>query len=268
MLNRAPRPGLSRAARAGQTVGMPFEPYAAPFQAIAGRREDLLVLCCHASHAIPDALGELGLTPVDRLEHVAWDPGAREVALALAARLDCSALLGGVSRLVVDLNRSPTSSELILAESDNRMVPGNLRVSDAERARRIADWHAPYHDAIDRHLEALAARGIRPALVAVHSFTPALAGRPRPWPVGVLWKHDRGRVAALIEALRAQGLDVGDNEPYDGHVAMGYTLEHHGERRGLRHTLIELRNDLLREAGASTAWADRLATALRAAGWA
>lgn len=246
---------------------MRFEPYAAPFQAIAGRREDLLVLCCHASHAIPEALGDLGLTPVDRHEHVAWDPGAREVALALAARLDCPALLGGVSRLVVDLNRSPTSSELILAESDNRMVPGNLRVSDSERARRIAHWHAPYHDAIDRHLDRLAQSGIRPALVAVHSFTPVLWGRERPWPVGVLWKHDRGRVAALIDALRAQGLEVGDNEPYDGHVAMGYTLEHHGERRGLRHVLLELRNDLLGTREHTGAWADRLAAALAEAGW-
>ncbi|MBX3725239.1 MAG: N-formylglutamate amidohydrolase [Xanthomonadales bacterium] len=246
---------------------MRFEPYAAPFQAIAGSREDLLVLCCHASHAIPDALGELGLTPVDRREHIAWDPGAREVALALATRLDCPALLGGVSRLVVDLNRSPTSSELILAESDNRMVPGNLRVSDAERAQRIADWHSPYHQAVDRHLDRLARSGIRPALVAVHSFTPVLCGRERPWPVGVLWKHDRQRVAALIGALQAQGLDVGDNEPYDGHVAMGYTLEQHGERRGLRHVLLELRNDLLGTLEQTDAWANRLAAALAEAGW-
>lgn len=246
---------------------MAFENYTRPFREIAGRRRDLLVLCCHASHAIPAVLGELGLTPVDRLEHVAWDPGAREVALALAARLDCPALLGGVSRLVVDLNRSPTSSELILAESDNRMVPGNLRVSDAERAQRIADWHAPYHQAVDRHLDRLMQAGIRPSLVAIHSFTPVLCGRERPWPVGVLWKHDRGRVAALIEALRAQGLDVGDNEPYDGHVAMGYTLEQHGERRGLRHVLIELRNDLLRTREQTEAWAKRLAAALVEARW-
>lgn len=247
---------------------MRFEPYVAPIQAIAGRREDLLVLCCHASHAIPDALGGLGLTPVDRLEHIAWDPGAREVALALAARLDCPALLGGVSRLVVDLNRSPTSSELILAESDNRMVPGNLRVGDAERAARIADWHAPYHAAIDRHLDDLAGRGVAPTLVAIHSFTPVWCGIARPWHAGVLWKREREPVAALIDALARQGLAVGDNEPYDGHVAMGYTLEQHGERRGLRHVLLELRNDLLGTREQTGAWADRLAAALRDAGWA
>lgn len=247
---------------------MPFEPCVAPFHAVAGRRQDLLVLCCHASHAMPADLDGLGLAAVDRLDHIAWDPGAREVALALAARLDCPALLGGISRLVVDLNRSPDSPELVLAESDGRRVPGNLDVGADERAARIAQWHAPYHQAIDRHLDRLAGQGVRPALVAVHSFTPALAGRPRPWPVGVLWKHDRGRVAALIEALRAQDLVVGDNQPYDGHLAMGYTLEQHGERRGLRHTLIELRNDLLAAAGAADAWADRLATALRQAGWA
>ena len=95
------------------------------------------------------------------------------------------------------------------------------------------------------------AAGRAPALVAIHSFTPRLrAGAPRPWQVGVLWHRD-GRIALpLIARLRAEGLCVGDNEPYSGELE-GDTMSRHGTRRGLPHVLIELRQDLIAARGGS-----------------
>lgn len=238
-----------------------------PFRFLPGSRRDLLVLCDHAANAIPGEYGDLGLDASELSRHIAWDPGALGVASALAAALDCPLVHGVHSRLLVDLNRAHDDATLILAESDNTFVPGNLTISDDERAARVARFHAPYHARIDAHIDGLHAHGVRPILIAVHSFNPVLAGIARPWEVGVLWKIDRAPVAPLIDWLAAEGWHVGDNQPYDGRTAMGWTLEYHAIRRGLPHVMFELRNDVVAEAGAQADWGRRLAQALRGAGF-
>lgn len=231
-----------------------------------GADPQLLVLCDHAGHTLPAAYGGLGMDERDRLSHVAWDPGAYGVAHALALALGCPAFHGVYSRLLVDLNRAPDASDLIVFENDGVRVPGNLAVDDAERARRIALFHRPYHLAIQAYLVELAARGLHPLLVSVHSFTPIFNGRSRPWPVGVLWKQDSAWLQRVFAGLRAEGLEVGDNQPYDGRAALGYSLDHHALPRGLPHVLFEVRQDLLEGAAAQQAWAQRLHAALRHAG--
>ena len=93
------------------------------------------------------------------------------------------------------------------------------------------------------------ARGLVPALLGIHSFTPCFQGRSRPWQVGVLWDEDPRLARPLIEALRAENLVVGDNEPYDG-ALIGDSMYEHSTRRGLPGALIEIRQDLLADAGA------------------
>lgn len=234
---------------------------------IDGPRRNLLLLCDHASNRIPPELGDLGLSPSEREQHVAWDPGAAAVADALRQRLQCPAFFGGWSRLVVDLNRAPDAGDLILFENDGIMVHGNLQLPDAERQRRIEQYHRPYHLAIQSHLLRLEHEGVLPALVSVHTFTPAMAGRPRPWSVGVLWKQREPWLPDLLSSLRDQGLEVGDNEPYDGRAALGHTLEQHALVRGLRHVLFELRQDLLGNPDDCAVWAARLFKALHQAGF-
>jgi predicted N-formylglutamate amidohydrolase len=51
---------------------------------------------------------------------------------------------------------------------------------------------------------------------------------------------------------------VGDNEPYSGALAND-CMYRHGSRRGLAHGLVEIRQDLIGEAQATEAWAERLA---------
>jgi predicted N-formylglutamate amidohydrolase len=234
-----------------------------PFQLMPGAQRDLLVLCDHAGNHVPGEYAGLGLGPGDLARHIAWDPGAAGVAAALARALDCPALLGVHSRLLVDLNRGHDDADLILAESDSTFVPANLTIDDEERASRVARFHAPYHARIDAHLDGLAAHAVRPTLIAVHSFTPVLTGIPRPWQVGVLWKLAREPVARLIDWFGAQGWQVGDNQPYDGRSAMGYTLDHHAIGRGLPHVMFELRNDQISTPTQQQEWGERLARALR-----
>ncbi len=103
-------------------------------------------------------------------------------------------------------------------------------------------------------------------LVALHSFTPVFRGIARPWHVGVLFNRDARLAQALLDLLRAEGdLVVGENEPYRVTDLTDYTVPVHGERRGLPHVEIEIRQDLITEPAGQVAWADRLARLLPAA---
>jgi predicted N-formylglutamate amidohydrolase len=187
--------------------------------------------------------GSLGLTAKELERHIAWDIGARGVALALAEKLACLVILGAVSQLLIDLNRSIHDATSILANGDRTIVPRNLAVDDDERAARIREFHVPYHTCIETHLDTLLALDIRPTLISVHSFSPILGGIARPWPVGVLWKRAREPMAALLDWFVAHGFLVGDNRPYDARILSGWTLEQHALRCDLPQVLFEIRSD-------------------------
>jgi predicted N-formylglutamate amidohydrolase len=235
-----------------------------PFALIhPGGRAPLLVVCDHASRAFPRALGRLGLPEEATWRHIAWDIGAAELARALCAKLDAPGVLAGYSRLVIDCNRRLEDPSCFVSVSDGQPVPGNEGLGEAERLRRAAAIHEPYHKAIARRLHEFHQQGVVPALLAVHSFTPVLGREPRPWHVGVLWDRDPRIAVPLLERLRAEpGLVVGDNQPYSGRHPADYTIDHHAESAGLPHVCLEVRQDQLLAPAGIAAWAERLATAL------
>jgi predicted N-formylglutamate amidohydrolase len=219
-----------------------------------------VLVCDHASNRIPRKLANLGLTPDQLLEHIAWDPGAAGVARGLAARIDAPLVLGGYSRLAIDLNRPLASPESIPEQSAGIPVPGNLGLTRHARAERIAILFHPYHQAVARLLER---RAGRPTLLfSIHSFTPALNGEARPWQVGVAHGRDRRLADLLRPALGMTGdLLVGDNEPYGVDDEHDYTLPTHGEGRGIPHVMIEMRQDRLCTPAEIAGWVERLADA-------
>ena len=224
-----------------------------------------LVTCDHASNHVPQdvAGGDLGIAAADMARHIAYDVGAAGLAVALAAQLDCPAILSDFSRLVIDPNRGEDDPTLVMRLYDGTIIPANRAVDAVEVERRLATLYRPYHDAY----ASLAARQADTVIVAVHSFTPCLRGRgPRPWQVGVLYSHLDARLSLpLIDALRGlPGLCVGDNEPYDGHLP-GDAIDRHSLQHGRHHTLIEVRNDLIGEARGQAEWAALLAPVLEAA---
>jgi len=223
----------------------------------------VLLTCDHASNLVPRALGGLGLGEAEMRQHIAWDIGAANVTRRLAARLDAPAILAGFSRLVIDCNRDPDDRSSIPETSDGVPIPGNRGLSPAARAARRTEIFAPYHAAVARAIETRHERGTAPALVSIHSFTPVMAGRARPWHVGVLWDSDARIPGPLLAALRADpALVVGDNEPYSAREPQGYTVRHHAVARGLPHVAIELRQDLVADEAGAARWADILAAAL------
>lgn len=208
----------------------------------------LLLVCDHASRDIPACLGDLGLDPIARHCHLAWDIGAGALTRALATRLGVTAVFAGYSRLVMDCNRQLTDPSAYLEFGDGVEVPGNIGLSDVEKAARAQALYWPYHHAIDAEIKRLTVTGVPPAMIAIHSFTPVLDGVARPWNVGVLWDTDSRIATPMISQLRQSGFEVGDNQPYSGRAPQDFTIDHHAEAAGLPHVGLEIRQDLIVEA--------------------
>jgi predicted N-formylglutamate amidohydrolase len=217
-------------------------------------------VCDHASNRIPDAYMSFGFAEDALLTHIAWDPGALGVARRLAVRFDGPLFWPDASRLIIDCNRDPEAKSLIVSESEGRPVPANFGLTEAERARRLDQIHAPYHAAIDACLERRLARRRPTALIAVHSYTPVYLGKARPWQVGIVFGEDRRLSDLLIRELEADpDLSVGINQPYSPGDQVYYTVERHAGPGALPAVMIEIRNDEIGDGAGERKWADRLA---------
>jgi predicted N-formylglutamate amidohydrolase len=222
-----------------------------------------LITCDHAGKRLPRALGDLGLTESELSRHIAWDLGAAQVARQLARELGAFAILQTYSRLAIDCNRRPDVPSSIPTLSEHTLIPGNEGLSASASARRARDIFAPYHQRIERELGRREQIAQATVLVAMHSFTPTFKGLPRPWHVGMLYNRDKRLGHALLELLRADpALVVGDNEPYSVSDDSDYGVPVYGERRGIPHIEIEIRQDLLGEEAGQIAWAKRFAKLL------
>jgi len=225
-----------------------------------------VIVCDHASNSISGDYKSFGFDDDALQTHIAWDPGALAVARHLSAKLDAPLFWPDVSRLVIDCNRAPEASSLIVAESEGRSVPANRGLSEAERSRRLDRIHTPYHEAIDACLTRRLAARLPTALVAIHSFTPVYLGRARPWQVGIVFDDDRRLSDLLIHGLKAdKALTVGLNEPYSPADQVYYTVSRHAGPLRLAATMIEIRNDGIDDELGERSWADRLANILLAA---
>ena len=133
------------------------------------------------------------------------------------------------------------------------------------KTRRCAPrkFFAPYHERIDTEIKRRWRVRMPAVLISLHSFTPIFKGVARPWHVAVLYNRDPRLARHLLAMLKAEtGLVVGNNEPYVVSNSTDYTIPVHGERLGLPHALIEIRQDLIAEERGQHTWALRLARLL------
>jgi predicted N-formylglutamate amidohydrolase len=230
------------------------------FEILDGNRDKgMVILGDHAMNRVPAHYNQLGLPLAAFERHIAYDIGVEGLCRRLSARLDVPAVLGGFSRLLIDPNRGEDDPTLIMKISDGAIIPGNHPISTAEWSNRIATYHRPYHRAVAETIAGVAdASGKAPLVLSLHSYTPAWKGVPRPWHAAVLWDTDDRPVLPLLSMLRAEGLLVGDNEPYDG-ALRGDTLYQHCMVTGIPHTLLEVRQDLIGNEAGIAEWTDRLA---------
>jgi len=224
----------------------------------------ILLICDHASRRLPERLGDMGLREIDLSRHIAWDIGAAEVTRHMARRLRAPAVLSGYSRLVVDCNRQLSDPTLMPDVSDGTRIPANAAITDADREARLDSIYRPYHRAIARLLDELAAKHGEPVVLSIHSCTPAMNGRHRPWHIGVCWQDDRRLAGPVLVALQARAdIVVGDNEPYALDHREDYSIPWHAMRRGLPHLQVEFRQDLIETPSGARHYGDILSEALQ-----
>ena len=236
----------------------------APFSIYnAQGKAPILLVCDHASREFPAAMKHLGVADWVLDNHVTCDIGAAMVTRHLAERLDAPAVLAGYSRLIIDLNRQPDGNSTFIKVSDGIAIPGNLEISEAEKAQRIRSFFKPYHDAISRLLAAFKARDIVPAFLSIHSCTPVFNDVFRHCHIGVMWDRDPRIPVPLMRRLEENpDLRIGDNEPYSGRDPHDYTVDFHAERTGFANVGIEVRQDLVDTAEGAEEWADILGDAI------
>lgn len=248
------------------------ERWAADGAALAERAAAGLVLVCeHASNALapgyPGLGGDLGLTPDTAQSHAAWDIGALGLARALAARL--APVTGGavlvhapLSRLVFDLNRAPDHPGAMPETSEVHPVPGNRGLSPAQRLARTQAVCLPFHATLADEILSVIALDRRPALITIHSFTPVYFGAYRDVEFGVIHDDDPTLSQAIVAAAEGCGLRTELNQPYAASDDVTHTIRLHGVPLRLTNAMLEIRNDLIADADAQTAMAERLAPVL------
>jgi predicted N-formylglutamate amidohydrolase len=227
---------------------------------------NFVIVVDHAGRRLPRALGDLGLPAAELERHIAWDIGALAVARRMAAALDAPLVAQNYSRLVIDCNRHPEVASSIPTVGESTAIPGNMGLSEVQTTARRAEIFEPYHAHVAALLDARAAAGRPTILVAQHSMTDVFKGVRREMHAAVLYNRDRRFAGLVLEELRREsGLVVGDNEPYFVSDETDYTVPRHGERRGLPHVEIEIRQDLIADEAAQDEWARRLIRVLRQA---
>lgn len=228
-----------------------------PFTLILARDCDVLIVADHASAYVPDDI-DLGIDPALLDNHIAVDIGVAQVARMLCERIGCGAILGGVSRLVIDLNREEDAPGLIPLDSDGHAIAGNAGI---DRQTRIDRFYRPYHAAVTQVLDGMA----RPFILSLHSFTPLLSSRDedRPWHIGVLYNRDDRAARIAIPMLEEAGLHVGDQMPYSGTI-LNATMNRHAEARGIPYLGVEMRQDLTSDASGQARFVDYLAPVIEA----
>jgi predicted N-formylglutamate amidohydrolase len=215
----------------------------------------VLVVSDHASNHVPGDI-DLGIAPALLDQHIAVDIGVAAVGALLTQRRGIAAFQANISRLVCDFNRDEHSPAIVPIASDGHAIPGN-RLDHAARQARIERFYRPYHAALAELLDR-----VPPALIlSIHSFTPSLMSHPevqRPWQVGVLYNEDDRGARLALPLLEAEGLIVGDQEPYSG-TLLNYTMNRHAEGEGRPYLGVEIRQDQIADLAGQAAWAERLA---------
>lgn len=225
-------------------------------------RMGIILLCDHATNHVPAAYDSLGLESHHFEDHIAYDIGAEAVTRKICDMMGAPAVLGPVSRLLIDCNRGEDHATLVPPESDGIPIPANRDLSLAAIKSRMDTYYHPFHEACDSlvfdHVEA----GMVPLVVAIHSFTPTMNGEDRAWHVGFLWNEDPRLAQAMIGLMeRETDLVVGDNMPYSGRD-LYYTMQRHGADHGLPQTTLEIRQDLVDDDDKATQWAALIADCL------
>ena len=218
--------------------------------------------CDHAGRLIPKSLGRLGLPESELERHIAWDIGIAAVSERIADALDATLIMQIYSRLVIDCNRDllvPSSIVRDVSEIDRR--PRQHRTLDPEdRRARQSEIMAPYHERIAARAgpraERRAGRRCSSPCTASRRSSKASCG-PGMSACSTIAIRASPASSSTCCAGRATSWSA-TTSPISSSDLTDYTIPVHGEKRGLPHVEIEIRQDLITEEHGQREWAERL----------
>jgi len=175
-----------------------------------------IISCEHASNRVPPRFAHVFEGNEKVLSsHQAYDHGTANLARKLGRYFKSSVHLGSVSRLLIDLNRSPTNRKSLYTSYSRKL-------QQSDRELLLQKYYQPYREKITEEISRIVGKG-RPVLhISLHSFSPVKKGKVRKADIGLL--YDPGRriekdicrflVGLLKEKIVA--LRVRRNYPYLG----------------------------------------------------
>ena len=146
--------------------------------------------------------------------HRGYDLGIASFARRLAEVFDVPLSLAEVTRLLVELNRSPGHPALFSEFSRT--------LSEKERRRLLEWYYYPYRQEVTERIEGIVASGGKVCHISLHSFTPELNGEVRKADIGLLYDPRRvleKHFCSLWENVLKEGQGrflVRRNYPYRG----------------------------------------------------
>ncbi len=183
----------------------------------------LILSCEHGGNRVPKPWQQLFAGEQELLaSHRGYDPGVAGFARWLAAELHVPLHLSTVTRLLVDLNRSPKHPQLFSTFSRG--------LGAAERRHLLEEQYHPYRTGVEEEIAQLLETGSRVCHISLHTFTPNLDGESRNADIGLLYDPQRRREKAFClawqESLlrRNEGWRVRRNYPYRGAADSFVTL--------------------------------------------
>jgi predicted N-formylglutamate amidohydrolase len=218
----------------------------------------LVITCEHGGNRVPRRYEALFRGRARLLQsHRGHDPGALSLSRALSGELGAPVYFSTISRLLVDLNRSP--------RNPRRFSEVTSALDREEKARIEERYFLPYRSAVEEAVRGKIKKGKRVLHLSVHSFAPIMKGKVRRADIGLLYdpsrKSEKGLCAAWREALGAlaPGLRVRRNYPYrgtsDGLTAMMRKRFPEGDYLGIE---LEVNQRLFRADGRGRAAMKRL----------
>jgi predicted N-formylglutamate amidohydrolase len=182
---------------------------------LAGRPTALVLSCEHGGNRVPARFAaDLAEAKEALSSHRGYDPGALALARALAEAWPAPLVYSTVSRLIVELNRSPHHPRW-LSEWTRHYGP--------EQRKELRGWlYDPYRDTLAKLIEARHQQGLSVLHVSVHSFIPCWRGAERKVDVGLLYDPRRASEQSLCRAWARQlsacrpSWRIRRNQPYRG----------------------------------------------------
>ncbi|HTN67125.1 MAG TPA: N-formylglutamate amidohydrolase [Burkholderiaceae bacterium] len=232
----------------------------------------LLISCEHGGYQIPPPYRALFRDRQLLLRsHYGYDAGALRLAREMAATLRAPLQAATVSRLLIDLNRSPAHPRLYSSATRGLAL--------AQRREIFERYYLPYRTAVQLRIASAVADGQRVLHVSCHSFTPMLNGKLRDTDLGLLYDPARTSETMLCQrwqtSLKAglPDLKIRRNVPYKGSADSftAFLRRHFGDAQ---YVGVELEVNQRHVVSDSAAWpalrraiVDSLRTVLGHAAW-